>query len=170
MNTLFDSELGCTADAVLSECGTYRYRLTRIWNPEKPAACFIMLNPSTANATKDDPTIRRCVGFAKSWVCGGIVVVNLFAYRATDPEGLRNTFDPIGPDNERHIREAVAGASPVVAAWGAHELAKAAGRVLSGKLIPPGTKLLCLGLTKDGSPRHPLYVRADSPLVPWCVR
>lgn len=148
--------------AVLSGCGRYRYLLTRRW-ADDPAVTFVMLNPSTADATTDDPTIRRCIGFAKSWGYGSLNVVNLFAFRATDPRDLLAATDPVGPRNDAFLHDYL----PVsVAAWGAHKLAVARARQVMQAFA--GRPLLwCLGVTKDGHPRHPLYVRADAPLIPW---
>jgi hypothetical protein len=169
--------------ATMSPCGHYRYRLRRTWGGDGPTACFIMLNPSTADHVRDDPTIRRCVGFARNWGCGGLVVVNLFAWRATDPHELFDVFycrhyprpdgspafhngDPVGPENDAHILAAVAAASPVVAAWGAQGVmmnrAEAVGHLLAGAGVAP----LCLGKTTWGQPRHPLYVASATPLSP----
>ncbi len=155
-------------DAILSECGTYRYRLSRQWDDTLPRLGWIMLNPSTADAFEDDPTIRRCIGFAESNGYGGIEVCNLFAYRATDPKALVATGDAFGPENGAHL-DAIIGAHTVVAAWGAWGTrAGVTGIVESVHLTARqvGRRLLCLGTTKDGSPRHPLYVRGDQPLVP----
>lgn len=151
--------------AVISDCGTYRYRLSRSW-AAGPRMLFVMLNPSTADASIDDPTIRRCIGFAKRQGCGFLQVVNLFAYRATDPDALLNCpVDPVGPENYRHIKAATEEATYVVAAWGAHKSATPA----AVSILPPRASLiaLCLGRTKSGAPRHPLYVRGDAPLISW---
>ena len=151
-----------SSSAVLSECGLYRYRLERRW-ADGPKALFIMLNPSTADAEKDDPTIRRCISFAKREGCGGLIVVNLFAFRATEPDALLLADDPIGPDNPGALAAAVADCDgPLIAAWGAWPGARAAGEAVVRKL---GPRARCLGLTKAGSPRHPLYVAGDAPLI-----
>lgn len=156
--------------AILSTCGTYRYTLHRqipsVLRWVRPCL-FVMLNPSTADATKDDPTIRRCVGFAKREGCTGLTVVNLFALRATDPAALMLSDNPVGPDNDRHLREQIDAhrIGIIVAAWGSHQLAQRNRGWLKSLLIERGAQ--CLGMTKDGSPRHPLYVKADQPLVPW---
>lgn len=154
--------------AALSHDGRYRYRLWRTWDESAPPLVFAMLNPSTADAEVDDPTIRRCIGFAKRDGFGGIEVVNLYAYRATKPADLWRTGDPIGPDNDRTLRdvfEAAAGAGfPVVAAWGAN--AKPS-RVSWVRSMPHAEVLHHLGLTDKGAPRHPLYLRGDSPLTRW---
>lgn len=157
------TDLLTRSDATISECGLYRYRLTREWGAGATAV-FIMLNPSTADASQDDPTIRRCVGFAKREGCGRLEVVNLFAFRATAPKDMRAAADPIGPENDAHILAAVTAADgPRIAAWGAHggQRGKEVGRRLRGM------GLKCLGLTAALAPRHPLYVRGDAPLVAY---
>jgi hypothetical protein len=151
------------ADALMSPCGAYRYWLTRTWDATRPSVCFIMLNPSTADAARDDPTIRRCVGFGERWGCGGVHVVNLFALRATDPKALRAHADPVGPENDEWIRRGVRGRA-VVAAWGASPLA--ARRARDVLKLTDTAGVWCLGVTRDGHPRHPLYVPNDAPLVP----
>ena len=138
--------------ATFSADRRYRYRLWRRWDGARPVVAFVMLNPSTADARRDDPTIRRCIGFAKSWGFGGVEVVNLFAYRTTDPGELRRVADPVGADNDRHIQSAIARADLVVLAWGARARSR---RLLS---LPQAR---CLGLTRAGQPRHPLYLRSD---------
>jgi hypothetical protein len=153
--------------AVISECGRYRYKLTRTWNTFLRPAGFIMLNPSTADATLDDPTIRRCIKFAKRWDCGGIEVANLFGYRATDPSELLGDYDPIGPENDRYIREVAEQCHPVVLAWGAKGSLGGRYKAVLQQLESVGVKLFHLGLTKDGFPRHPLYLRADAALLPY---
>lgn len=153
--------------AVISQCKKYRYSLSRTWDETLPTACFIMLNPSTADAEKDDPTIRRCVGFAKRLGCGGLVVVNLFAWRATDPARLAAVPDPIGPENDSHILRAATGCSLVVAAWGTNVPVLHCYRPADVKklVMAVGASLTCLRKTKGGAPGHPLYVKADAPLV-----
>lgn len=152
--------------AIISDCGRYRYRLERRW-ADGPALTFVMLNPSTADASVDDPTIRRCIGFAKRENCGGLVVVNLYALRATDPDEMMKAHDRVGPENERWtmsaMLEAAAHRSPVVAAWGT----RGNGVFFTGMAKSRGVKPMCLGTTKAGYPRHPLYVPADQPLVPF---
>lgn len=148
-----ETPAGCAA---LSENRLYRYSLHRRWAPTSPVR-FIMLNPSTADATADDPTIRRCMGFARAWGYGGIVVHNLYALRATDPRELLAHPDPVGPDNDRYLRDADS-AGLTVCAWGAHPAAaRRADRVI-GMLLGSGAAPHHLGLTKAGAPRHPLYL------------
>ena len=104
--------------AELSECGKYRYSLTRIWDETKPKVMFIMLNPSTADANNDDPTIRRCIGFAKSWGFGGLYVCNLFGFRATNPKELLKVNNPFGDQNIWHTRKLSDEVDTIVCAWG----------------------------------------------------
>lgn len=157
--------------ATLSDCGAYRYDLTRRWAPG-PTALFVMLNPSTADADLDDPTIRRCVSFADREGCGKLAVVNLYALRSSKPAALLEHPDPVGPRNAATIRRWLAGPGTqlVVAAWGAFCTSPAARRSGVARLhveqlaADAGRNLLCLGHTKAGAPRHPLYVRGDQPL------
>jgi hypothetical protein len=143
----------------------YRYSLTRQWDTLRRPMVFAMFNPSTADAEIEDPTIRRCMGFAEREDCGGIVVVNLFGYRATQPAELRRVVDPVGPGNDEAIREAFAlPSAEVVLAWGATADAYPVRVREFLNLIPDTITPLCLGTTGSGAPRHPLYVRADKPL------
>ena len=179
--------------AIISACSTYRYHLRREWlgrpasfksvdadteefefgRPVKrPSLLFVMLNPSTADATKDDPTIRKCIGFASQLGYFALEVVNLFAYRATDPRDLRNAWsagtDVVGEDNDRHIVAAAADADRVIAAWGAFSscnLRSRATEVL--KLLQRHREVSSFGVSKDGSPRHPLMLAYASELKPW---
>lgn len=144
--------------------GDYRYALKRTWDSSLEPLVFILLNPSTADASQDDPTIRRCIGFAKRWGFGSIVVVNLYAYRATKPRDMLAADDPVGPDNDQIIAEVVVG-NTVVAAWGTNARRERVAEVL--ELIPRPTRLLALEITKYGHPRHPLYVRGAAEPVPW---
>lgn len=166
--------------AILSDDGVYRYALWRTWDPSKPPAVFVMLNPSTADAAADDPTIRKCVGFARRWECGAIYVVNLFAYRSTDPRNLRGVDVDVltGPTNDHHIRRAMAGSfgmtgdplgGPVVAAWGSQPKAVLGTQpaALAGMAAGVGVKLQCMGRTYNGSPRHPLMLAYSTPLEPF---
>ena len=154
--------------AVLSDCGAYRYRLGRDWG-DGPHDVWVMLNPSTADATADDPTIRRCVGFSRRWGAGGLTVVNLYALRATDPAELARHADPVGPDNDEHVRDVVLEAyrdgGRIVCAWGAHPFA--APRALNVAEGLRGLDALCLGMTASGAPRHPLYVRGETEPIAW---
>jgi len=146
--------------AVFSEDRAYRYQLTRTWDETNADICaFIGLNPSTADETEDDPTIRRCIDFARQWGHGGLIMLNLFAFRATDPKVMKAAADPIGPENIFKILEGCERSSRVVAAWGVHGSHMGMGRRVA-KLMQP--RLECLGTTKAGHPRHPLYLRKDT--------
>lgn len=158
---------GIYRSAIISPCGQYRYSLVRQWDKAKPHLPFVLLNPSTADAKQDDPTIRRCMSFARREGCGGIVVVNLYAFRTKDPKRLRGVADPVGPFNKQVIRDAAAVAAesgvPIICAWGANDITQAAGGALA-EAREAGAKIMCLGKTAKGYPRHPLYVRGDQPL------
>jgi hypothetical protein len=150
------------ADAILSPCGLHRYRLERAWdNSSLRRPCvFIMLNPSTADGLQDDPTIRRCVRFARSWGYNHLVVVNLFSYRATDPDELLKSPAPVeGPRNMEYIWDATVQAGLIVAAWGAQGCLFGQDRRVLDTITHD---VRCLGTTKSGQPRHPLYVRGDT--------
>jgi len=146
--------------AILSACSQYRYQLWRKWDPAKPNVVFIMLNPSTADADNDDPTIRRCIGFAKDWRYGSLTVVNLFAFRATRPEDLLKAEDPIGQENLEWIARATEKASTIVCAWGNGKLINRLLRTRSTyqPLRHINSPLCYLELSQDGTPKHPLYL------------
>lgn len=150
---------GIHRNAVFSRCRTWRYTLTRTWDETRPSLLFVLLNPSTADAQRDDPTKRRGMGFARRWGYGRVVFVNLFAYRSTDPKALRQAADPIGPRNDFYIKREAAVADRIVCAWGVHGTWMDRDRAVMDLLPRP---LYCLGLTKAGQPRHPLYLPADT--------
>lgn len=152
-----------TRDAFLSPDGVYRWWLRRYWSTA-PLLAIVGLNPSTADATKDDPTIRRCVSFARAWGHGGIEMLNLYAFRSTDPRGLLTAPDPVGPGNDDCLDIKTKGRR-VLCAWGAGGGNRA--RVVTNNLRALGRELVCLGLTKEGHPRHPLYVRGDTQPMPF---
>lgn len=186
----------CQSRATISECGQYRYTLVREWRSWKsaqwdmwkdeadqpvldgdgaqlgePKPCvFVMLNPSTADGNQDDPTIRRCVAFAKAWGYDRLEVVNLFAYRATDPKDLfaiSAAGDPIGPDNQRAVEDACWDAGIVVCAWGAHGGYIDQDETVLGWIEGAGATPYALKLTKDGYPSHPLYLKGDLQPFPY---
>lgn len=163
---------GVTAWALLDQPRTHRYLLARSWAPQLPTMTWVMLNPSTADAFTDDPTIRRCVSFARRAGYGGIKVVNLFALRAAHPADLRIRPDSVGACNDRILSAHACGT--VIAAWGAGGALNGRGAQVAGRLMSAGVALLCLGVTKDGHPKHPLArgrdrVPDDAPLMPWDV-
>lgn len=159
--------------AVLSPCGTYRYHLRREWLTGEGTACWIMLNPSTADAELDDPTIRRVVGFSQRWGFAAAEVVNLYAYRATDPKAMRaaerSGVDVVGPDNDDWIVEAAYDARLVIAGWGAHEPAGSARSMAVVELLADraGQRAWSLGVSRSGQPRHPLMLGYDTEREPW---
>lgn len=153
-------------DAVISDCGKYRYLLRRVWDYERIRALFIMLNPSTADAKVDDPTIRSCVRLCKDNNFGSLEVVNLFGYRATDPQSLLEVDDPIGPKNDNCIGAAISRCDLIICAWGAHKMAGHRGNdVWNEVLCYHRPAVFCFGVNKDKSPRHPLYVKSGTSLV-----
>lgn len=147
--------------AFISPCGQYRYWLERRWDETLPSCAFIMLNPSTADASNNDPTIRRVMDFCLSWGFGGVNVYNLFALRSTDPAALKTHADPVGPDNDAYLGQIPEDAT-VVAAWGTH--GEYRGRAFEVRRMF-GDRLWCLGTTKDGHPKHPLYIKATQAKV-----
>jgi len=136
--------------ATLSPCGTYRYRLGRRWSAGGEVLLFVMLNPSTADADVDDATIRRCIKFAQAHGFNALEVVNLFAYRATDPKDLRRAGWPAGPDNDAHIAEAATAAAAVCLAWGSNVAGLERPQVVLPMLRALGARLLCLRITRSG--------------------
>ena len=160
--------------AIISDDGLYRYRLWRELRPGAPERImtFIMLNPSIADASVDDPTIRRCMGFARREGCTRLDVVNLFAFRATKPSRLLEVGWPTGPENAIHIEGAIMVSHLVVAAWGAWWDNQSPNRRPLRTRVEDiaehhGKTLYCLGETKKGAPRHPLYAPNTSPIVKW---
>ena len=144
-----------------SDCETYRYDLNRVWDAAKGSVLFVMLNPSTADERRNDPTVERCERRARSMGYGSLWVVNIFAYRATDPKDLRRAASPIGPLNDDVLTKAAENADCVIAAWGAHGDHHQRGHAVRDMLWARGVSLHHIGLTKMGHPRHPLYVGYD---------
>ena len=150
--------------AYFSPCRKYRYGLTRKVAPlGNGTVVFVGLNPSTADHERDDATIRRCRGFARHWGFAELAVVNLYAYRCTDPRQLREIADPVGPENDHTIASFCAVSDLVVVAWGAAARNERASEVLDLPILNP----YCLGQTKTGAPRHPLYVKKDARPIPF---
>lgn len=144
--------------AVYSDCMAYRYSLIRIWDASLPKVSFVMLNPSTATEVQNDPTVERCERRARAMGFGAFQVANIFAFRATDPKDMRSKDDPIGPENDRAILDAAAWADQTICAWGTHGAHLARGAQVTALLRDQGHALFHLGLTKDGAPKHPLYI------------
>jgi len=147
--------------------GQYRYRLDRRWNAESGAIAFIMLNPSRADHRRDDPTVRRCIGLAQSWQYGSLVVVNLFGYCSSTPKALSTVADPIGSNNDDALLQACQSVDQIVLAWGNGGHLYDRDRQILALLHPYRDRLACLGLTRLGRPRHPLYVPRQTQPQPW---
>ncbi len=164
MRTIHTGLKNMVGDAVFDKAGKYRYSLSRIWNAEGAKAAFVMLNPSKADATLNDPTITRCIGFAEKMGCGSLEVVNLFAYRTAYPKELRVCVSPIGKLNDQYISAAVETANFVVVAWG--NWGQLHGRdqeVL--QLVASKSPVFCFGITGKGHPRHPLFLSYEVDLI-----
>ncbi len=157
--------------ANISRCGTFRYLLSRMWDPSKPVLMFVMLNPSTADAMKNDPTIMRCIFFARLFGYGGILVGNLFAYRATDPRDLKANGYQVGPDNDHWLKSMMVttylSGGTLCYAWGAvaREHPERVAEI-NAMAKAHGLEPHCLKTMSDGTPRHPLYLPSDCKLEP----
>jgi hypothetical protein len=158
-NSELDKFLG---DAVMSDCNLYRYALMRSWDSSKPCIAFIGLNPSTADASLNDPTIRKCIRYAMAWGFGSLVMLNAFAFRATDPTDMRRARDPIGPLNDLYLDTFLADVTMIVACWGDYGFDRGAelARRYAGMLF-------ALRVNFSGHPAHPLYLRADLQPQPY---
>jgi hypothetical protein len=158
--------------AVISPCGLYRYRLERRIDIG-PSVLVIMLNPSTADAEKNDPTIGKLIGFGTRLGWGRIMVGNLFGLRSTNPKALQTASDPIGPDNDYHLRQMLRESHQVVLAWGAkHKLPATLREAWAPAIIDmvqafDRTPMRFGELTQCGQPRHPLMLAYATPLLPW---
>jgi hypothetical protein len=163
--TLFgDMDKKIVTGAQFSDCREYRYVLWRTWDEGNGHVMFVGLNPSTADETKDDPTIRRCIGFAKRWGFGGIYMLNIFALRSTDPAKLYSDTEPIGPRNDEFLRMYADAAGKIVACWGNHGALNNRGLQVIDMLGMEN--LFCFKLTKNDNPGHPLYLSKDTEAVP----
>lgn len=160
-------EEGKISTAHYSSCELYRYDLTRIWNEAAPKLLFIMLNPSTATELKNDPTIERCEQRSKALGYGGFRACNLFAFRATDPKTLKRAKQPIGPDNLAFLMASARWADTILCAWGTHGAHMGMGDAVKMLLLAEGHSLYHLGLSKNGYPKHPLYLAYKSKPILW---
>lgn len=150
-------------EAIISECGLYRYLLIRSWDDLKPRVTFIGLNPSTGDGKEDDPTIRRMISFAQKWGYGGFFLVNLFAYRSPYPNTLLDVPDPVGPKNDRFIQSVQKLSEKIIFCWGAHKIAESREK----QVIASFPDAFCFGKTKAGKPKHPLYISSEVLLLPY---
>lgn len=153
--------------AVYSDCENYRYALTRTWDAKGKRVLFVMLNPSKATEVQNDPTVERCERRARALGFGAFQVTNIFAWRETDPHKMRKVTDPVGPDNDAMIRQGAAWADQIIAAWGTHGAHLGRGPAVARLLRATGQPLMTLGLTKDGHPKHPLYISYSQQPAPW---
>jgi len=143
--------------ADISKCKNYRYSLLRVWNDSKPSVLFIGLNPSIADDREDDPTINKCINFAKSWGFGGLKMANLFAYRATLPSDLKLAKEPVGINNDRNINKLIESVEMVVVAWGNDGSFMNRDKEVLKLIDNP----MCLNINKSGNPSHPLYQKSS---------
>ncbi len=152
-----------TREAVFSPCRTWRYRLAQIWDESKGPLYWLMLNPSTADELKNDPTVERCERRARMWGYGGSVVYNIFAFRATDPKDMRAASDPIGPENDKWIKELAAMSNDVtvIGGWGEHGKHMERGKTVRDIFAKAGGRLYALKTNASGNPAHPLYIGYD---------
>lgn len=151
-----------------SPCRRYRYTLWREWDMLNSTYLMVIgLNPSTADETQDDPTIRRCIDFAKRWGYGALCMTNLFAWRDTQPSNMKTAENPAGEENQHHMLSCAPGAGVVLAAWGKHGRFRHQDLTVSQWLSSIGVQLYCLRQNKDGSPEHPLYIPANTKPVPF---
>ncbi len=153
--------------ALYSDCERYRYALTREWDSRGKRVLFIMLNPSKATELQNDPTVERCERRARALGFGAFRVTNIFAWRETDPRKMRQAVDPTGPENDAVILDGVDWADVIVAAWGTHGAHLGRGPAVTAVLRSSKRQLHTLGLTKDGHPRHPLYISYAQEPVLW---
>jgi hypothetical protein len=157
------------SSATYSDCECYRYELTRIWDDNAPRLAFVMLNPSKATEQHNDPTVERCERRARALGFGAFRVTNIFAWRDKDPRALRRAADPIGPANDASLLAAADWADQIIAAWGTHGAHLGRGSQVAELLRQTAKPLHILGLTKDGHPRHPLYVAYDQHPRRWSI-
>lgn len=155
------------SEAVYSDCERYRYALTRIWDPSGTRALFIMLNPSTATEVQNDPTVERCERRARVLGFGSFRVTNIFAWRDTDPRKMRAASDPIGPENDATILKGCDWADQIICGWGSHGAHLGRGAEVEAILRGRNLALTSLGQTKDGQPKHPLYIAYAQQPKPW---
>jgi len=169
MTTLFETEPDMRKRAWISSRGKYRWSLARRWG-DGPWVSWVMLNPSTADDKIDDPTVRKCIAFCKAWGAGGLCVVNLFAFRCSKPEKLRQVLNPVGAECDQYIRAAL-DAPRVIAAWGAiHKAFARREREVLAILAKSGKVIECLEVTSGGHPRHPLYVKGTAQPQPYPMK
>jgi len=161
------SDLFTETGARFSECRRYRYRLWRYWDRARPALCFLMLNPSTADDVSNDPTVERCQRRAMAMGFGGLEVVNIFAFRSTNPNVLQSIEDPVGPENDQAILAACASAGMVICAWGEPGQLRSRSEAVRSLLAEASITPYALAVNVSGEPKHPLYVSYDISPAPF---
>lgn len=155
--------------AIFDLTRSYRYTLTRVWDRSKPTVAFIGLNPSTADESRLDPTLRRCLRFSNDWGYGSFVMLNLFAFRSTDPMAMKRAPSPVGPENDRHLKVYTASADLTVACWGTHGCYNRRDEIVKIFLREWGVNVHHLGLTLAGCPKHPLYLPSTTVPQEWSL-
>ena len=160
---------GAPSTAVYSPCEAYRYSLTRSWQADGRRLLYILLNPSKATEVQNDPTVERCERRARALGFGAFRVTNIFAWRETDPRALRAAQAPVGPANDAALAEGLGWADTVIAGWGAHGAHLGRGAEVAALLRAAGRPICHLGLTRDGHPRHPLYIAYATRPMPWAM-
>lgn len=163
----FNSDLLSNSRAIYSIDLKYRYLLERIWDETKPLIAYCLLNPSTATELSNDPTIERCETRSILWKFGGYIILNAFAFRSTDPNGLLWVEDPVGPENDFIIMENAQRASTFICGWGTKGILFDRGRKLQNKLREANFILHALKINEDGSPAHPLYLPYSKELMEY---
>lgn len=154
-------------EAIFSKDRKYRYSIERVWDSTRKSVVFICLNPSTADEYEEDQTLTRCINFSRDWGYGSVEVVNLFAFKATDPTDLKSSLHPVGTENDRYIEEAVEGADLVVAAWGEHGKYRRRNREVLYLIRKLDKEIYCLEVLKCKEPKHPSRARADLKPIPY---
>jgi len=161
------------SSAVISQCGQYRYRLDRTVGMDGPVYAFFGINPSTADAQLDDATVRKWIGFTKTWGGSRFIVGNVFAFRSTDVRRLASAHDPVGSDNAAHVFKIIADADVLVPCWGSTDKVPKDLRgeffTMTLRLIDSGKPVMHLGMTRSSDPKHPLLLGYGTPLVPWAA-
>jgi len=160
---------GTLSTVTYSDCENYRYALTRTWDPQGKRLLYIMLNPSKADELRNDPTVERCERRARALGYGAFRVTNIFAWRDTDPFAMKRAKAPVGPDNEATLQDSCTWADAILAAWGTHGAHLGQGPAVAATLLAQDTPVFHLGLTKDGHPRHPLYISYKTQPMRWRV-
>lgn len=155
------------SEAVYSDCESYRYSLTRVWDGNGPRVNFVMLNPSKADEINNDPTVERCERRARHLGFGAFRVTNIFGWRDTDPFAMRRAKAPVGPENDDLLLAAAQWADQIIAAWGVHGAHRQRGEQVAHLLRQAEIRMFHLGLTKEGHPRHPLYLPYAKQPEPW---